>query len=235
MTSFITKSILLILFIAISPFQLVAQGSALSGWFFLSHTQKLTGKWSYMTDVQFRSSSAFTYLQNTLIRPGLLYELTDQQSVGVGYTYFATRNQTEKVNTFEPENRIFEQYVHKFKIKRFILNNRLRLEQRFIQKTTGDIFAQRLRHQIQAHFFLITVGNLNRNLYLNLQNEIFMNVQNQHKINNNFFDQNRPYAALGYAISEKLQLEVGYYYRFQVEEKMRNKEGIFQLLITTDF
>ncbi len=101
---------------------------------FLSHTQKLKGKWSYMTDVQVRSNPQFKYLQNVLLRPGLLYRLTDQQSVGIGYTHFATWDRSERPYTFEPENRIVEQYVYTSKAGRLVLNNRLRFEQRFIQK-----------------------------------------------------------------------------------------------------
>ena len=187
-----------------------------------------------MTDVQLRSSSQFKYLQNVLVRPGLLYALTDQQSVGAGYTYFATWEQAEAVETFVPENRIFEQYTHELKKGRLKINNRFRLEQRFIQKTDGDVFAQRFRHQLQARFRLTADSEFKNGLYVNIQNEIFLNVQNQNNINNHFFDQNRPYLGMGYRISKKLEIELGYYHRYQIKEASRLKENVFQLMVITN-
>lgn len=222
-----------VLITVLSIHQLTAQTNP-SGWFFLSHAQKITGKWSYMTDVQLRSSSSFKYLQNVLIRPGLLYQLTEQQSIGMGYTYFAAWDQSEVPYTFEPENRIFEQYAHKFDSKRFKLNNRFRLEQRFIQTTNGNIFAQRFRHQLQARFFITADENFKKGLYINLQNEIFLNVQHKDKINKNVLDQNRPYAGIGYALNDKIEMEAGFYYRFQIEADARKKENIIQLMLITN-
>jgi long-subunit fatty acid transport protein len=229
------KTIPVILLELIFAVHLQAQTNEASGWFFLSHTQKLADKWSYMTDVQIRSSSHFKYLQNILLRPGLLYQLTDQQSLGIGYTYFATWDRSEMPCTFEPESRIFEQYVYKSKGGRLALNNRLRFEQRFIQKTEATIFARRLRYQIQARFQLTCDSEFATGLYVNLQNEIFLNVQNQDEINNHFFDQNRLYLGMGYRVIKEFEVELGYYYRYQILEDSRLNENIIQLMIITEF
>jgi hypothetical protein len=234
MKKLLTNSVLITFMICMFSTKLYAQCSEASGWFFLSHTQKLTGKWSYMMDVQLRSSTQFKYLQNVLVRPGLLYQLTDQQSVGVGYTYFVTWDRSEGTETFEPENRIFEQYIHRLKIGRLIVNNRFRLEQRFIQNEENNVFSQRIRHQLQARFHLNSDKEFENGLYINLQNEIFLNVQNQDKVNDHFFDQNRPYLGLGYRINKKLEIELGYYHRYQIKEDSRLNENIFQLMVVTD-
>ena len=212
----------------------MAQTSETAGWFFLSHSHKFAKKWSYMTDVQLRSSPGFEFLQNILIRPGLLYQITEKQSVGIGYTYFATWEHNELPRTFEPENRIFEQYILELEFGRLMLNNRFRLEQRFIQQTSGNVFAQRLRHQVQAKIRLNVDTAFKKGWYLNLQNEIFLNIQNKEKLNNNFFDQNRPYAGIGYRFAKKIETELGYYHRYQLENDSRKKEPIVQFMLITN-
>jgi hypothetical protein len=228
-----TTIALLILALSFS-IQLHAQPNEVSSWFFLSHTQKLNDKWSYMTDVQLRSSSQFIYLQNVLVRPGVLYKLTDQQSLGVGYTFFATWDRSEMPYSYERDNRIFEQYVHKTTVGRLTLNNRFRIEQRCIQKSEATVFSQRIRHQIQIRFQLLNDPEFKNGLYINIQNEIFLNIQNRDEINNHFFDQNRPYLGFGYRIDKKFEVELGYYHRYQIKEDSRLRENIIQLMVNTD-
>ncbi len=65
-------------------------------------------------------------------------------------------------------------------------------------------------------------------------NEIFLNIQNKEKLNNNFFDQNRPYAGIGYRITRKIETELGYYHRYQLEKDSRKREAIVQLMLITN-
>ena len=230
----IRNVLLLSLCVLLSSNSLTAQTSETAGWFFLSHSQKLAKKWSYTTDVQLRSSPGFKFFQNILIRPGLLYHITEKQSVGMGYTYFATWDHNETPRTFEPENRIFEQYTLELEFGRLKLNNRFRLEQRFIQQTDEHVFAQRFRHQVQAKIRLNADTAFKKGLYLNLQNEIFLNIQNKEKLNDNFFDQNRPYAGIGYRFTKKIETELGYYHRYQLEKDSRKREPIVQFMLITN-
>ena len=96
------------------------------------------------------------------------------------------------------------------------------------------VFAQRIRHQIQARFNFSGNVEFKKGLYIKLQNEIFLNVQNKQKINNEIFDQNRPYIGIGYRANKKLEMETGYYYRYQIMEDASVGQNIFQLMIITD-
>lgn len=230
-----TKKLFLTIFITVFISRLVvAQKDESSGWFFLSHSQKINSNWSYMMDIQLRTIPTFRYLKNVLVRPGLIYNINDQHAVGLGYTYFATWDKTKSPHTFEPENRIFEQYTAEIKFGRLKVSNRFRLEQRFIQKTTSTVFAQRFRHQIQAKFRLNGDSSFKKGWYLNLQNEIFLNIQHKEKINDHFIDQNRPYIGIGYRIEKIFELEFGSYYRYQIKADSQTKEQIFQLMIITN-
>ncbi len=103
------------------------------------------------------------------------------------------------------------------------------------KKTEATIFAQRIRHQIQARFQLTGDLEFATGLYVNLQNEIFLNVQNQDQINDHFFDQNRIYLGIGYRVIKEFEVEFGYYYRYQIKDDSRLNENIIQFMIISDF
>ncbi len=230
----IRKELLVILFAFFSAKCLMAQTSEKAGWIFLSHSQKLTKNWSYMMDVQLRSSPEFKFFQNILLRPGLLYNITDKQSAGIGYTYFATWDYNESPRAFEPENRIFEQYIVELEFGRLMLNNRFRLEQRFIQKKDESVFTQRFRHQLQAKIRLNADIAFTKGWYLNLQNELFLNIQHKEKLNNSLVDQNRPYAGIGYRFPKKIETELGYYHRRQLKKDSWKNDPVIQFMLISN-
>ena len=97
------------------------------------------------------------------------------------------------------------------KIKKLALAHRFRLEQRFIERQTDNVFAQRLRYFVRG---LIPVekssGAFTKGMFAGLQNELFLNLQHKEKLNNKVFDQNRAYAFLGYRLKKEIDLELGY-------------------------
>ena len=151
-------------------------------------------------------------MRNILVRPGITYHFNSRNSVTLGYGFIKTYNKAiDGSKNSTNENRIWEQYIFSLKIGRTLMQNRFRLEQRFIQRSTNDVFAQRLRYFARA---IIPVKKQKDSFYqgafVALQDEIFMNIQNKNNINNSFFDQNRIYGAVGYRVNSKLDLEVGY-------------------------
>lgn len=204
-----------------------------AGWLYLSTEKKLIGKWGLSADVQLRSANHLDYLMVLLLRPGIVYNITEKQSATLGYTYFATWEREESKKTFTPEHRIWEQYQVEGMIGKTEMTNRFRLEQRFIQQDE-DVFAQRFRYYIKAQVPLATDKEFTKGWYVGLQNELFLNVQNKEKINNDFFDQNRLYGALGYRLSRKCDLEAGYLYRYQIQENNLHSH-ILQFALYADF
>ena len=76
------------------------------------------------------------------------------------------------------------------------LQNRFRLEQRFIERQIDDIFSQRLRYFARLIVPLAKKeAAFSKGVFAALQNEIFFNIQNKDKLNNSVFDQNRAYGA----------------------------------------
>jgi hypothetical protein len=53
-----------------------------------------------------------------------------------------------------------------------------------------------------------------KGVYFALQDEAFFNIQNKEKINNKFFDRNRLSLTAGYRLSEKIDLDAGYFFQY---------------------
>ncbi len=206
-----------------------------SGWFAIYHTQKLTGKWGYMFDAQYRTDKQFSNTSAYLLRPGISYAVSKSQTAGTGYAFFGSYEDEKSSRVFYAENRIWEQYQIKAKIGKTTLSNRLRLEQRFIKMENGG-FSQRLRYYIRSQIPLVkTDTSFNKGLYMALQNEIFVNVQHQERASNSFLDQNRAYISFGYRLSKKVDAELGYQYQYSKDADGNMRNNVFQFAIYTDF
>jgi len=206
-----------------------------NGWLFWSHQQKLNEKWQFSSDIQIRSADQLNYLNTLLIRPGIGYNINDNQTVTVGYTYFGTWEKENDAFIYENENRIFEQFQIESKLHKIELSNRIRYEQRFIREQDDRFFAQRIRYNIQAVFPLIANSEFTRGMYTSVQNELFLNVQGKSKLNNTVFDQNRSYVGLGYRFNKKLDIEADYMFRYIVEEDVNGRNNVLQIAIKSSF
>jgi hypothetical protein len=187
-----------------------------TGWFAWFSSYKLSARWRLHFDGQIRSADDWEYARTILLRPGIIYVLNPNNTLTLGYAYIATNSRPANGSkTTLSENRIWEQYINTTKIGRTSLQNRLRLEQRFIERTTENVFAQRLRYFARAMIpFAKPKGSFNKGFFGAMQNEVFFNIQNKDKINNNFFDQNRVYMAIGYRFSKKVDVDAGYMNQF---------------------
>ena len=210
------------------------QTSTTNGWFVSSHKQKISEKWTLLSDLQLRSADQFNYLATLLIRPAIQYKIADKKSAALGYAYLGNWEREGSERSFEIEHRVWQQFVLESKLSKTEITNRLRLEQRFLQGENCFDFTQRLRYYFRFQVPFSSGTEFKRGAFLGLQNEIFFNIQNKEAVNNRFFDQNRAFAGIGFRFSEALDVEAGYLFRYQIEEeKLRNH--ILQLTATTSF
>jgi len=214
---------------------LKAQSIEHNGWIFWSHEQKISTRWQFSYDMQLRSADRFDYANTLLIRPGIGYLINDNQTVTLGYTYFGTWEKENEKLQYEPENRIFEQFEIKSKLQNVRVTNRFRFEQRFMKMQQEKEFAQRLRYYVQALIPIHANADFTSGMYISIQNELFLNVQNSKQLGKKIFDQNRPYAGIGYRLNEKLDLEAGYMLRYIIQEDKNVLNNIFQLSIKSSF
>lgn len=205
------------------------------GWFFLTHTQKVSPKFDVLADVQLRSADRLDYFSTLLLRTALKYNFNKKHSLALGYAYKGDWLHEDGERTYSPENRIYQQYLYDFKAGKTELNARFRQEQRFVKEDGAVNFSQRLRAFFSAQIPLLADTGFNRGLYTGIQNEIFLNVQNKGKVNGSVFDQNRSFLSLGYRWSKKIDTEFGYMHWYQKELDGNTKTNIWQLMLTTSF
>lgn len=202
----------LFIFMAMDVFSVKAQNvQQQSGWGAFFHSQKLSNKTGLHLDAQFRSADDLAYVRNVLIRPGFTYFFDAKKNATLGYAFILT-NLGSTINNDLIEHRIWQQFIITTPIGKIPLVNRFRLEQRFIETSTTDIFSQRIRYFARAviPFQKQATNKFSRGAFLALQNEIFLHIQNKDLLNNKLFDQNRTYLALGYRLNETMDLETGY-------------------------
>lgn len=211
-----------------------AQKQENQGWFFLTHQQKLNEKFDLLADVQLRTANQFNYLNTLLLRSALSYNLNKKHSVALGYAYKGDWEHEDNGTAYTLENRIYQQYLYSFKIRRTEINARARLEQRWV-KEENTRFSQRARALISAQIPLVADTGFTRGLYTGIQNELFLNIQHKQVVNNSVFDQNRSFISLGYRWSKKIDTEFGYLYWFQKETDDSYRRHVLQLMVTTSF
>lgn len=209
----ISLIVLFSLFAGFSYAQTVKQNS---GWFMFLNSTKFNDKWGMHFDLQVRTQDNWDGVRNLLVRPGVTYYINKNSNATLGYLYTPTFLQftpaMASAKSTLTEHRIWQQYIYSHNPwKSAALSHRFRLEQRFIERQTDDLFSQRFRY-----FFRLVQplqkqeGAFTAGVFAALQNETFFNIQNKEELNDSFFDQNRAYFAVGYRFSKKFDLEAGY-------------------------
>jgi len=216
-----------------------------SGWGAVFSSIKINKKLSIHFDGQIRSNDKWEQIQTVLLRPGLHYKVNANQVATIGYAYVQQLRSLGGISDWEPENRIWEQYIinQSFSVggHASALQHRFRLEQRFLPKLAidndeisndGYNFSQRLRYFARAVFPLQACAKFEKGMFVSLQDEIMVNISGASAVNDQFFDQNRAYASIGYRLSTKADIEFGYMNQY-VAGRNDNKtiNNILQLAI----
>jgi len=215
-----------------------AQLNEFTGWGAWFHTQKFSKHWGAFFDAQFRSSNDFGYLRNPLLRPAVSYYFNKNNIASLGYLFTGAHRKTGTENTFRTEHRIFQQYILMQKINsNTALQHRFRLEQRFVGSLgkSDNYFAQRLRYFARSVVPFKKDSVFTKGVFVGLQNEVFVNVQNKARLNGQFFDQNRAYAAIGYRLNKMIDLETGYLNQYINQAEGYTVNHVLQLVLYTRF
>ena len=180
------------------------------GWGAWFNTAKLSERWSLVSDTQLRSSDGWERPRNLILRGGASYAFAPAVSLAAGYAYIDTYTPKAPALT---EHRSWQQLVFQQKPAGLPLTHRLRLEQRFIERASGDdLYSDRLRYFARLQIPMADSGKAGfaRGSYVALQNEVFLHLSARSKLNGRLFDQNRAYAGVGFRVSPQLDVEAGY-------------------------
>jgi hypothetical protein len=120
--------------------------------------------------------------------------------IGGGYGFIS--NYSGKESLLEPaanEHRIWQQLVKVQKVSKVKFEHRFRLEQRFLD----ELYSNRLRYRLLFSVPIGTAPFQAHTFSFHTYNEVFLHDQSK------VFDRNRLYAAIGYHLKQKNQIQLG--------------------------
>jgi len=172
----------------------------LGAWYMYFGMNKISERFSLHTEAQFRYYEPTSNFNQMLLRTGLNYHINPNAIATAGYAYIQTDTSFEDImdQVDSREHRIFEQFILRDKVWEFLFEHRYRLEQRFFDFGGVTDTQHRARYRIQMTL------PLTNTFFLNFYDELFINLQD------NLFDQNRLYGAIGVNITENSNVQLGY-------------------------
>ncbi len=184
------------------PFQAAAQESETGNWMMYFGNQKLSDRWNWHNEIQYRNYNFAGDLEQLLFRTGIGYNLSaNNNNLLLGYAYIHgepyVAGTDEKTNV--NEHRIFQQFISRQQFGRFYLQHRYRIEERFIEED----FKMRFRYFLGLNLPINKKEMVSKAIYLSLYNEIFIQPKSP------VFDRDRVYGAIGYVFSSNLKVEAG--------------------------
>jgi hypothetical protein len=208
------------------------------GWYAFSGTFKFTDNLGLHTEYQWRRDNYVTDWQQSLLRTGLNYAVTDRVQLRIGYAWAETFAYGDiPINGFGKtftEHRAYEMITIQDKIGRLGLSHRLMLEQRWVgryssaERSNEDeyLYSNRGRYMLRLQYPLKGDHIATGTPYLAAYNEVFIGFGE--KVGENVFDQNRTGILLGYRFLPGLQAEGGYLSQIvQLGREVDNK-NVFQ-------
>ena len=203
--------ILLLSFFFISPIFAQNNTDQLGAWYMYFYNTKFKdSQFGIQGDIQYRNWNTIGDLEQLLLRSGLTYKPTNTDvtlTLGVAHVITGVVGESNQTTS---ETRIYQEALLPQKIgKRLYFNHRFRYEQRFVEN-------QDFRTRFRYNLFLnipINKTTLSKNaIYIALYNEIFINGEKNIGNNRtvNVFDRNRFYTGLGYGLTDKLRLQLGF-------------------------
>jgi hypothetical protein len=183
-------------------------------WFGYFNQTRFTQRSGLWFDPQIRLTDNFTNRVGlTIFRLGYIYFLQDNVRLTAGYGHITSYSGSDVAPDI-PEHRPWQQIQWFDKRKHFTMMQYVRLEERFRRKASGDVlldeylFNYRLRHNISFTIPLKAGGVQPNTPFIFVNNEVMINAGKE--IVNNYFDQNRFFAGLGYQFTKTLNAQVGY-------------------------
>ncbi|MDX1331963.1 MAG: DUF2490 domain-containing protein [Robiginitalea sp.] len=170
-------------------------------WYQYFGMNRVSDRLSIHTEAQFRYFETLSNFNQMLLRTGLNYHINEKAIATLGYAYIDTDptfSDSEELLNDIKEHRIFQQFLLYNSVWEFRFEHRYRLEQRFLDFDGVSDTRHRARYRLQLTLPLTDT------FFLNFYDEIFINLQDEP------FDQNRLYAAVGIRITENSSLQLGY-------------------------
>jgi Protein of unknown function (DUF2490) len=198
--------------------QTIHQNQVWLGYFNQSRFSKHWGSW---VDLHLRTKeNFFDSLNQTILRFGGTYYLSDNVKFTAGYAYVTNYPQDNHAYVSRQEHRIWQQFQWYSNYPRLRLMQWIRLEERFRQQIknaheigNGYNFNYRLRYSIRLMLPLASEPFAPGSFSAVFNDELFINFGKE--IVYNYFDQNRFFAGFAYHLNKRDVIQFGYMNLFQ--------------------
>ena len=184
-------------------------------WFAYTGQYKVSEKWGYHIEAQFRLDNQLQQNLQNLFRVGGIYYLSKSKTISGGYALVNTYNAS--LDKFYRENRFWEQYQFNKKWNENTIIHRFRLEQRWVEQLGAESnvtnYQNRFRYLNRNLFHIANLRSSNEEIYAIVQDEVFLTL-GDNKINSKILDQNRFLIGLGLNYNNNIRLELGYMNQF---------------------
>lgn len=204
----------------------------LGGWYMYFWSLDLKeNRFGFQGDLQWRNWNIAGDLEQLLLRGGITYRPKETNiKFTLGYAHIISGEFGDGNRTLS-ENRIYQEALLPQKVggRTFILH-RFRYEQRWVE---NQDFRTRVRYNIIINVPFNKKALTKGAVYYSFYNEIFINGQKDIGDGRmvEYFDRNRFYNAIGYAISDKLRTQLGY----MVQTDDRISKGQVQVSFHSSF
>lgn len=209
------KVILLIIICFLSISKVQSQGpdeSQLGAWhmYFYNITFK-ESNWGIQGDIQYRDWRGLGDREQLLLRSGATYKPTNADvKFTLGFANITSGEYGKDIDDPVSENRIYQEgLLSNTVLKKLLLTHRFRYEQRWVE---NQDFRTRFRYNLFINIPFTGTSLVKGTPYFALYNEIFINGEREIADGRSveYFDRNRIYLGLGYAINNKIRVQLGW-------------------------
>ncbi|MFC7357631.1 DUF2490 domain-containing protein [Jejudonia soesokkakensis] len=194
----------------------------LGSWAILNGTHSLSDNAAIYTEFQYNTFEVLTNIDQFWAIGIFQHAIKNDITLGIGYGYFytdSTFEDLEEENNFS-ENRLLEEIAFKHSFGKIGLQHRYRLEHRFFQEKINKTVVNRFRYRLNLKY------PINSKWFIQAFDEIFINF------NDDIFNQNRLFGAVGYVINDAISCQAGY---MKIHLTGRNYDRLqFIVTINTD-
>lgn len=185
-------------------------------WFSVNTVGQLSNRWSLLADVHIRRTNFLAKSNFEFLRTGVQYGFDKNFSVALGYVHMWLHPSNPGWKTICNETWIYQQALLVSKYRNVGIVHRLRNEQRWQQKISGDKYTGQHRFSDRVCYLLSLNIPVFKNPKLptfNISDEIL--IQAGKEVVNNTFDQNRFFVGIRQKVTKNLSFDTGYMIVYQ--------------------
>jgi hypothetical protein len=180
-------------------------------WLTYSGDHRINDRIGIMSLGSFRNYFIDRTQEQVVVRVGLNYYFNPRTILTAGYGFMYSEPSEDDVAVASlRENQIWQQFIMRHRTRTIFWEHRYRLEQRFMSNlSTGDSFLDhRVRYRFQVIVPFYTLSPHLRHFFFAANDEFFANLGRSTSAE--IFDRNRLFFGLGFQISPKFNVQMGY-------------------------